>query len=164
MLFFAAAALVSLVEFAWGRRVPDASVRLAWTDSDPTVTGYYVYYGTYSGGYTQAIDVGDTTNALISGLWFGTNYFFAVTAYNSNGVQSAYSPEVSYMPFGAPFTNCITFSAGPAFSMTFENPPNTLFAVVRSNGEVQLSIDLTNWEPIYNIGEWYPMTVSNWVR
>jgi hypothetical protein len=42
---------------------PDAkSVTLAWdVDSDPTIVGYRLYYGTSSGSYTQNTDVGNRT-------------------------------------------------------------------------------------------------------
>ena len=56
------------------------SVTLAWnTDTDPTVTGYKVDYGTSSGSYTQTENVGNVTAATVSGLTAGTTYYFAVT-------------------------------------------------------------------------------------
>jgi len=45
------------------------SVTLVWTaDSDTNVVGYRVYYGVASRVYTNSIDVGDVTNATVTGL------------------------------------------------------------------------------------------------
>jgi hypothetical protein len=70
---------------------------LAWDPPDIStdVTGYMIHYGTASGSYSQAIDVGNTTSHTVTDLIDGQNYYFAVTAYNAVGYQSAYSNEVS---------------------------------------------------------------------
>jgi len=45
------------------------NVTLAWNPStDSTVAGYKIYYGSASGNYTNVVDVGNVTNATISGL------------------------------------------------------------------------------------------------
>jgi hypothetical protein len=73
------------------------NVNLAWTpSSDPTVVGYFVYYGSASGIYTQSISLGNVTSAVISGLQDGTTYFFVVRAYDILGLESVPSNEVSY--------------------------------------------------------------------
>lgn len=74
-----------------------ATVNLAWNRNlEPNVTGYRLYYGTTPGSYTQQINVGNSVSASVSGLTVGTNYFFATTAYDSLGIESPYSNEVSY--------------------------------------------------------------------
>jgi len=74
-----------------------AQVTLAWNaETDPSVVGYRVYYGTASGSYQTNNDVGNNTTSTVSNLQTGTTYYFAVTAYNSTGVESGYSNEVSY--------------------------------------------------------------------
>lgn len=77
-----------------------SSVTLAWDASDPGVAGYNVYYGTGSGAYTQVVDAGNQTSATISNLSDGSTYYFAVTAYDPNGLESLPSGEVSYTPTG----------------------------------------------------------------
>jgi hypothetical protein len=73
-----------------------ASAALAWQpSSDPTVMGYQLYYGTASRTYTGTVNVGPATTATVSNLTNGTTYYFAVTAYNSSGVQSPFSNEAS---------------------------------------------------------------------
>ena len=61
------------------------------------LAGYKVYYGTNSPldkGTSPSIDVGATTSYTLSGLTGGT-YFFAATAYDALGNESALSDEVS---------------------------------------------------------------------
>lgn len=59
------------------------------------LAGYIVYFGNSSRAYPNAIVVSnpDTLNCLVSSLPAGTNYF-AVTAFNSSGIESYYSEEV----------------------------------------------------------------------
>ncbi|MBI1911384.1 MAG: fibronectin type III domain-containing protein [Deltaproteobacteria bacterium] len=59
------------------------------------LTGYKVYYGTASGSYSNIIDVGNVTSYKVANLSSGTTYYFAVTAYNSVGTESAYSNEAT---------------------------------------------------------------------
>lgn len=81
---------------------PGKSVSLAWqapqTKADGTplknLGGYRVHYSPdTSTGYTYKLDVGNRTEATISGLSPGT-WCFAVTAYNTSGVESDYSTPV----------------------------------------------------------------------
>ncbi len=71
--------------------------KLAWDPPDIStdVTGYMIHYGTASGTYSQAMDVGNTTSYTVSNLIDGQTYYFAVTAYNAVGYESVYSNEVS---------------------------------------------------------------------
>ena len=72
------------------------SATLAWpVSTDPTVTGYNVYYGTAPGTYTNSIDVGNVTTATLSNLVAGTRYYFAAKAYNSSRTESPYSNETN---------------------------------------------------------------------
>ena len=71
---------------------------LSWDPSaGPDLAGYKVYQTTASGVYgapiaTLAMDV---TSYTVTGLEGGTTYFFAVTAYNSDDVESSLSNEAS---------------------------------------------------------------------
>lgn len=78
-------------------------VRLAWDPStDPAVAGYVIDYGTASGVYSHSIGVGNVFQYTVSGLSFGTSYYFTVRAYDSNGAFSARSNEVSFTTASAP--------------------------------------------------------------
>ena len=79
------------------------TVRLAWNASPSSgVTGYRVYYRTSSGSQSTSVNVGDVLSATISNLDDATEYLFSVTAYNSAGLESARSNEVSYTTPGSP--------------------------------------------------------------
>jgi hypothetical protein len=80
------------------------SASLSWTvpavntNGTPAtnLTGYHIYYGTNPGALNTVIDVPDanTTQYEISNLNSGT-YYFVISAYNSLGLDSADSNEVS---------------------------------------------------------------------
>ena len=73
------------------------TVTLAWDASpDPAVSGYRLYQGLASRNYSMVYDVGDTTNFTVAGLQPGTAYFFAMTGYDTNGLQSDFSAEMVY--------------------------------------------------------------------
>lgn len=75
------------------------SITLAWTGSpSPEAVGYLIYYGTASGQYLNCVDVGNVTANTVSGLAGGTTYFFAISSYDANGLESSLSQEISYVP------------------------------------------------------------------
>ncbi len=87
------AALVVMAGFAYG-----ATVRVNWNaNSESDLGGYKVYYGTRSGTYANVLDVGNTTGADINSLANGYTYYFAVTAYDVSGNESAFSNEASIL-------------------------------------------------------------------
>ncbi|MGZ5001246.1 MAG: PKD domain-containing protein, partial [Methylomonas sp.] len=93
-------------------------VQLFWNASPSTnVGGYKVYYGQTSGNYTLSKDAGNVTTAQVTGLTEGTNYYFAVKAYDTTRTaESGYSNEISYtMPVTTPVTPPPTadFTANP---------------------------------------------------
>jgi hypothetical protein len=79
-------------------------VTLAWTpptaNTDGTaltdLVGYKIHYGTVSQIYSQTVSVSNPGIAtyVVQNLPAGT-YYFAVTAYNSTGLESLLSDEVS---------------------------------------------------------------------
>ena len=74
-----------------------SSVTLAWDPSpDPGVIGYKVYDGLASRTYTFTNNVGNATNTTLTMLLPGTTYYFAVTAYDTNFLESPFSGELSY--------------------------------------------------------------------
>jgi fibronectin type 3 domain-containing protein len=94
-----------------------AQADLAWNAStDPTTTGYKVYYGNQSGKYSTSVDAGNKTTFTVTNLQVGPSYYFAVTAYNSAGQQSVFSNEVMY--------NACTYSISPT-SQTFGSAGGT---------------------------------------
>ncbi len=79
--------------------VHGAEATVSWSaNSEPDLAGYSVYYGTSSGSYDDAFDVGNKTSFIINNLVVGTTYFFAVTAYDSSDNESGFSEEVNFTP------------------------------------------------------------------
>jgi hypothetical protein len=74
-----------------------ASVTLAWNPSlSSGIAGYRLHYGTSSGTHPNIINVGNTTTATVSRLTAGYTYYFVATAYNTVGLESPPSNEVSF--------------------------------------------------------------------
>jgi len=89
-----AASLLLLVLFP--PRLSASSLTLAWDpNTEPDLAGYKVYYGTQSGDYDDAIDVGDVIQYTVWGLEPETRYYLALTAYDISRNESDFSWEVS---------------------------------------------------------------------
>lgn len=115
--FFLMACLFSVASFssaAWGE-----SVTLAWdANSEANLAGYKLYYkGDTSGApyngtglnegdspvvihLTQLADPG-SPNFTLTGLDSGRQYYFALTAFDTDGAESDYSDEVAFESPGA---------------------------------------------------------------
>jgi chitodextrinase len=80
---------------------PSNSASLAWdaVTAAPNLSGYRVYFGSAPGTYLQplgqGISVGNVTAYTLTGLASGSLYYFAVTAFDTLGMESPYSNEVS---------------------------------------------------------------------
>jgi hypothetical protein len=137
-------------------------VTLGWVASaDPTVVGYYLYYGTTSGVYANKINVGTNTEFALSGLIAGSTYYFTTTSYNGAGVESGYVPQVSYIVPGMltvtqSLTNGITRLQFPV--------------AIGQSCQLQASADLESWSnlwltPIQTTNQWieYDEPITNTV-
>jgi hypothetical protein len=73
------------------------TVALSWERSGSTVTGYFVYRGTKSGGpFTQLNSTPEANPSYSDGsVSNGQAYYYYVTAVNSSNIQSADSNQVS---------------------------------------------------------------------
>jgi hypothetical protein len=104
-----------------------SSVSLAWNANPETnISGYRVSYGTTLGTYPNAVSVGTTPAATVSGLNEGTTYYFVVAAINNAGQQSPNSAVVSYfVPVVAPSNR-----APVALANSLSVPEDTQLTVV----------------------------------
>jgi hypothetical protein len=84
LLTFPAVARATVVNAAWNPN-PEANI-----------AGYQLMFGTASGSYTTVIDVGKVTSYSFS-VTGGVTYYFVLQAYNSSGIYSPYSAEVSFL-------------------------------------------------------------------
>jgi len=73
------------------------AVTVAW-DANPEsdVVGYRVYLGTTSAEFSQVVDVGPAVSATLPNLLPSTTYYCAVQAYDSRGLASPLSGEITF--------------------------------------------------------------------
>ena len=122
------------------------SVSFAWMpNSEPDVAGYKVYYGVASRSYSNAVDAGNATTATVSNLATGTTYYFALVAYNTLGVQSAYTSELVYSVPGA---------APARLQMRMTPTGQTILTITGTAGQtynVEASADFQSWATIRTV-------------
>jgi len=81
---------------ATGLPAGDHSATLSWNASPSGVAGYFVYRATNGGAYTKLNASYDTNLTYTdSSVVAGQTYSYAVTAVNSENVESSYSNEVT---------------------------------------------------------------------
>ena len=69
---------------------------LSWyPNTETNLAGYKIHIGTAAGIYNATVDVRNVTSYNLSNLTIGTTYYFAVSAYDTAGTDSALSNEVS---------------------------------------------------------------------
>jgi hypothetical protein len=80
-----------------GVQVVSHSVTITWTVSTSVVTGYYVYRSTLGGGPYSKLNSSPVagTSYTDTTVQASQTYFYVVTSVDSNGVESAFSTEVS---------------------------------------------------------------------
>ncbi len=132
----------------------EGSLELAWNpNGDGVTTGYKVHYGTTSGDYDRSLDVGSACEAWVPDLEVGRRYYFAVTAYGEDGLESPHSAELS----ATPRTKPLPVGARPARLARFSRLPSGLldFKVERGAlvGEVLVygSDDLKHWKLVCSL-------------
>lgn len=78
--------------------VAPQSATLQWNPvPGDDLKGYRVFIGANPGQYSKIVEVpADQTEIHFQDLEFGRNFYFAVTAFNRFGIESAFSNEVSY--------------------------------------------------------------------
>ncbi len=94
------------------RVISSNSVTLAWDPvPDPSVLGYKVYVGVDPGIYTNSVDVGLRTMAVLPNLQPLCHYHFAATCYNAS-FESDYSAEALFFS-GAPWNSPVPMKISP---------------------------------------------------
>jgi hypothetical protein len=122
------------------------SVTLAWNRSPgSTIAGYRLYQGVASRTYTNSVTVGNVTNCTVSTLRTGVSYYFAVAAYDTAGLESQLSTEVSYnVPVSNTSPPTIVLAA-PANGASYTAPANiNLAANVTANGHTITKVQFYN--------------------
>jgi|GEM_PF-2827796 len=126
------------------------SINLGWgASASPGIAGYRLYYGAASGNYTNTATLGNVLTNSVSGLTAGITYYFALTAIDTNGVESLFSNEISYkpgQPVNAPLhldltglgtvtgaTNLQVLSLGTNYTLAAKPAPGFKFSQWTSN-------------------------------
>ena len=118
---------------------------LAWDPSPGSdIAGYRLYEGAASRTYTNVIDAGNATNGTFSSLVSGATYFFAATAYDTNGLESDYSAKsVTLSP--ANQQSPVIALTSPANGAAYTAPATiTSAASVTANGHTITQVQFYN--------------------
>ena len=120
-------------------------VVVAWApNTDPDLAGYYIYYGPQSHVYTNRIMVGPTTTfARVEPLLPRGTYYMAITALNTEDIESFPSRELVYRvpnvrPTITPIDNQVLAEDVPTTSIHFtvsdlESPASALMVTAYSS-------------------------------
>lgn len=116
---------------------------VTWDRSpDPKVIGYRIYYGTSSGQYSISYPTGNVPGTMVARLTEGVTYFFAATAYGTNGIESALSSEASFVP-GVP---TLQLSAAPNGQFILN-----VAGRIGQSYDIEATQDLKTWSVIGNV-------------
>jgi len=125
--------------------------------------------GLVGGAYTSSVNAGTNLTATVSGLTPGLTYYFAVTAYNSNGVQSVFSNQITHrLPIppsitGQPLTRSAVAGAHVTLAVSSAGDPPLSYQWV--NGLAPISgatASLLSWPQVGNANAGnYTVIVSN---
>jgi hypothetical protein len=128
-------------------RAAATSIAVSWTaNPDPGIIGYNVYSGNASQSYTKTTDAGNTNSAIINDLAEGRTYYFAVTSYNTIGLESLPSPEMAYaIPYA---TNVVRFTSNPITIQPKGQIGVSLSGPVGRTAVLLTSTNMTTWSAI----------------
>lgn len=121
----------------------EQSVSLAWdANAETNIVGYRLYYGTTSQNLTNTVDAGPQLTATVTGLREGLTYYFAVTARNSDGLESNFSDQVSYPVPGLSLVTSPPANPGDPMRLGFDAVPGYAYEVLATE-------DFETWVTIY---------------
>ena len=124
---------------AWASAAGAQQLTLAWDASvSSAVAGYRLYYGTNTRSYQFVTNSGLMLTQSVA-LPHRGRWFFAATAYDTNGLESDFSSEVSWESKPAP-----PVMAGKAW--------------VRLTPVFERSTNLASWGSVTGEATWFPAT------
>ena len=113
------------------------SVTLAWNANiEPDIAGYVISYGTSSGNWPTSVDAGNTTQHTVNGLTRGATYYFVLRAFNTDGLYSAPSVEVSAQ---IPYIDGTVAPTAPGLELIYQHTDGRL-ASLRFQGFTQVGV------------------------
>jgi hypothetical protein len=155
--------LVLLSVFPLGAQAGQ-TVNLAWSpNSDNRTAGYRVHYGSASHVYTQTVDVGNVTNAVITLPDTGSTYYLVATAYDQSGVESPYSNETTVTTTASVAQTSAALVMIP--TATVAPAPATLTSVQRTAGQFSFTVNGTTGASYVvlastNLVNWFPVQTN----
>jgi len=116
---------------------PTSAVILEWDPNTETnLAGYRVYYGFASRNYTWTYEVNaPLTTATLTNLPGNRTYFFAITAFDADGLESEFSDEVSTTVIDATATNSIPIAIGAFFQTLDDQPRAVVLTGIDADGD-----------------------------
>ena len=145
----------------------DATVGFVWNpNSERDLAGYKLYVGTLPGIYSGYVDVGPATSARVMDLVRGTTYYFALTAYDTGGQESGFTPEltkqISLLTTNLPFTidPGITNSPSPTNAVGTTNKEGVLLEISRIPDQWILKNRISDAIPFTVTGDQTPLESS----
>lgn len=94
-----------------GRTNIQTSVTLAWSASPSSgLAGYRLYSGGATRSYTNVVTMPLVTTATLTNFVRGSTYYFSVTCYTTNGLESDYSNEAVWTSPALPVAPSITIT------------------------------------------------------
>jgi len=138
---------------------PTGTANFSWLpNSESSLAGYKIHYGTASRNYSEVIDIGNPApvdgriNGSVTGLNEGTTYYFAATAYDQEGNESDYSTEIVYTVPGentnsVPTANDVVLSGDEdssitgSFSVEDESGQSLDYTITNGPGHGTLSVE-----------------------
>ncbi|MFH1147276.1 MAG: right-handed parallel beta-helix repeat-containing protein [Pseudomonadota bacterium] len=119
-------------------------VYLSWTPRKAAV-GYKVYYGTSSGVYEGSIDAGNVNRDFrLTGLANDIVNYIVVTAYDGDGNETSYSPEIKITPTASAGSTDGTIGTVSFDKALYHGPTNAVITVK----DVDLNTDPTTLQSI----------------
>lgn len=111
-------------------------VLLAYSYSGSPVAGFTMNWGTTSHLYSYHQDNNTNLSAFVENLNYGTTYYYAATAYDTNGFQSDYSNEVTNTTPAVQWSVITNLTGSSCFipCAQFWNSPAVFFRTVNTNG------------------------------
>ena len=89
--------LLVVIGLIGGANAATTSVAFKWkANTEPDLAGYKLYYGVAAGSYTNQIVLGSVTSYQMTNLLVGTTYYFALSAFDTNDMESDLTPELQF--------------------------------------------------------------------
>jgi hypothetical protein len=124
--------------------IGDDFISIGWDPSEiGDFAGFKLYYDTDEIGYpySSSVDVGSATSFTLSNLILGTQYFLAVTTYDTDGNESWYSSEVTGVTRVMEVQN-LDIAGDEALYHLITHDPLVTFDYFDSMGEAQTNYHL----------------------